>query len=73
MTKTVCVRISEEEKRQLQKYGKLSDVLREAVELYLNAKKSDGLLQKLADLQAKNPIKTTIEEEVSLIREDRNR
>jgi len=73
MTKMVCVRISDEEKRQLQKYGKLSDILREAMKLYLNTKKSDELLQKLADLQAKNPIKTSTEEIVRLIREDRDR
>ena len=73
MTKTVCVRISDEEKRQLQKYGKLSDTLREAMKLYLNNKKSDELLKKLADLQAKNPIKISTEEIVRLIREDRNR
>jgi uncharacterized protein YlbG (UPF0298 family) len=73
MTKTVCVRISDEEKRQLQKYGKLSDTLREAMKLYLNTKKSDELLKKLADLQAKNPIKMSTEEIVRLIREDRNR
>ena len=73
MTKTVCVRISDEEKRQLQKYGKLSDTLREAMKLYLNTKKSDELLKKLADLQAKNHIKMSTEEIVRLIREDRNR
>ena len=71
--KTVCVRISEEEKQQLQKYGKLSYTLREAMKLYLNKKKSDQLLRKLADLQAKNPLKTSPEEIVKLIREDRNR
>ena len=73
MTKTVCVRISDEEKHQLQKYGKLSDTLREAMKLYLNTKKSDVMLRKLADLQAKNPIKITTEEEVKMIREDKNR
>ena len=71
--KTVCVRISEEEKQQLQKYGKLSDTLREAMNLYLNKKKSDNLLRKLADLQAKNQIKTSPEEIMRQIREDRNR
>ena len=43
------------------------------MKLYLNTKKSDELLRKPADLQAKNPIKTTTEEEVRMIREDRNR
>ena len=73
MTKTVCFRIADEEKRQLQKYGKLSDTLREAMKLYLNTKKSDELLRKLADLQAKNPVRMSPDEIVRLIREDRNR
>ncbi len=71
--KTVSVRISEEEKRQLKKYGKLSDTLREGMKLYLNKKKSDELLCKLEKLQSESKIKTSIEEEVKLIREDRER
>ena len=71
--KTVSVRISEEEKRQLKKYGKLSDTLREGMKLYLNKKKSDELLFKLEKLQSESQIKTSIEEEVKLIREDRER
>jgi hypothetical protein len=71
-TKAVCVRISEEE-RQLQKYGKLSDALREGMKLYLNKMKSEELLRKLENLQAENPIKTSTENEVRLIREDRSR
>jgi len=71
--KTVSVRISEEEKRQLKKYGNLSDTLREGMKLYLNKKKSDELLRKLEKLQSESQIKTSIEEEVKLIREDRER
>jgi uncharacterized protein YlbG (UPF0298 family) len=71
--KTVSVRISEEEKRQLKKYGKLSDTLREGMKLYLNKKKSDELLSKLEKLQSESRIKTSTEKEVRLIREDRNR
>ena len=71
--KTVSVRISEEEKRQLRKYGKLSDTLREGMKLYLNKKKSDELLCKLEKLQSESRIETSIEEEVKLIREDRER
>jgi hypothetical protein len=67
------VRISEEEKSQLRKYGSLSHALREAMKLYLSTKKSEELLFKLEELQAKNPIKTSIDEEVKLIREDRSR
>jgi len=75
MTKVspVCVRISEEEKQQLKKYGNLSHTIREAMKLYLTTKKSEEILSKLAELQAKNPIKTTTEQTVQLIREDRNR
>ena len=71
--KTVSVRVSDEEKRQLKKYGKLSDTLREGMKLYLNKKKSDELLCKLEKLQSESEIKTSIEEEVKLIREDRER
>jgi uncharacterized protein YlbG (UPF0298 family) len=70
---TVCVRITEEEKRELLKYGSLSKTLREAMKLYLNNKKYEDVLAKLKELQAKNPIRTTTEEEVRMIREDRNR
>ena len=41
----------------------LSDTLREAMKLYLNTKKSEELLRKLRELQAKNPIKTSTEED----------
>ena len=68
----VSVRISQEEKRQLQKYGKLSDTLRQAMKLYLNNKKSEELFSKLEKLQAENPIKTSTEQEVKLIKEDRS-
>ena len=70
---TVSIRITEEEKKQLKKYGKLSDTLREGMKLYLNKKKSDELLCKLEKLQSQNKTKTTIEQEVKLIREDRER
>jgi hypothetical protein len=70
---TICVRITEEEKRELLKYGSLSSILREAMKLYLNSKKYEDVLAKLKELQAKNPTKTTTEDEVRMIREDRNR
>ena len=70
---TVCVRITEEEKTELQKYGSLSQTLREAMKLYINTKKSEEILNKLGELQAKNPVKLSGEEIVRSIREDRNR
>jgi len=57
----------------LKKYGRLSDVLREGMKLYLSKKKTEDLFCELERLQANNPIKTSIEKEVRLIREDRNR
>ena len=70
---TVCVRISEEEKKQLKKDGSLSHTLREAMKLYLNTKKTEETLAKLGELQAKNPVNISSEEIVRLIREDRGR
>jgi Arc/MetJ-type ribon-helix-helix transcriptional regulator len=73
MDNTVCVRLTDEEKKELQKYGSLSKVLREAMKFYLNNMKSQEILTKLEELQAKNPVKTSREEIIRMIREDRNR
>ena len=73
MNNTVCVRLTDEEKKELQKYGSLSKVLRKAMKFYLNNMKSQEILTKLEELQAKNPVKTSREEIVRMIREDRNR
>lgn len=70
---TVSFRLSEEEKNELMKYGSLSQTLREATQLYLNTKKSEEILSKLGELQAKNPIKISAEEIVRSLREDRDR
>ena len=55
------------------KYGSLSQTLREATQLYLNTKKSEEILSKLGELQAKNPIRISAEEIVRSLREDRDR
>jgi hypothetical protein len=70
---TITVRISEEEKRKLLQRGELSKSLREAIKLYLDSDKSRELLARLAELQRKNPVKTTASREVRLIGEDRKR
>lgn len=70
---TVCVRITEEEKQELLKYGSLSSTVRDAIKLYINRKKTEKILAKLGELQAKNPVKLTTEEIVRSIREDRSR
>ncbi len=41
--------------------------------LQLSDEKAEETLFKLGNLQAKNPVKTTTEEEVRLIKGDRNR
>jgi len=70
---TLSVRISEEEKKRLLRYGKVSKTVREAIELYLNTKESQTLLGKLEELQRKNVVKTTAFQEVEMLKEDRRR
>src|SRR2546429_9290695 len=70
---TISVRVSNEEKKELEEYGSLSNAVREGVKLYLQSKKTSKALAKLRALQAKDRTKTTTLEELKLIREDRNR
>ena len=70
---TITVRISDEEKKRLLKRGKLSNSVREALELYLNTAKSRDIIAKLEELQRKYPITTTSTEQVRMIYEDRKR
>jgi hypothetical protein len=70
---TITVRISEVEKKRLLKHGTLSATVREALEFYLDAKKSQELMGKLERLQHRNAVRTTSAEEVRLISEDRKR
>jgi Arc/MetJ-type ribon-helix-helix transcriptional regulator len=67
----VTVRLSEKEKATLEKYGKISDVVRDAIRLYINNKKTRDALKRLEEYQKKNPVTTTTEEIVAMIREDR--
>ena len=68
----ITVRLSEKEKASLEKYGKISDVVRQAIHNYLNDRKAREVLRKLEQYQKKNPIETDREEIVAMIREDRN-
>lgn len=70
---TISVRISEEQKRALLKYGPLSSSIRDALRLYLDTKKSDQLMRKLQELQREHHVQTTSIEDVKLIKEDRTR
>jgi len=70
---TITVRISDDEKKRLLKHGALSKSVREALELYLNTRRSQELIEKLEKLQQKNAIGTTVTEEVKMINQDRKR
>jgi len=72
MTETLTVRLSEREKQELQKHGTLSDVVREAIRLYLRTKNSKRTISRLKELQ-KEPISTTISDDLKFIRADRDR
>jgi hypothetical protein len=72
MTSSIAVRVSEKEKRELAKHGKISDVVRDALSLYLREKSSRRIISRLRELQ-KSPVRTTIQEDLVLIRADRDR
>lgn len=58
----ITVRLSEKEKAKLEKYGKISDVVRDAIRTYVNNKKARKAVKRLAKYQKKNTITTTMEE-----------
>jgi Mg/Co/Ni transporter MgtE len=68
---TVTFRISDEDKRRLAKRGKISDEMREAVRRYLDSEDSEEVFLRLQDLQQRNRVRTTPEEIVRMIKEDR--
>jgi hypothetical protein len=71
---TITVRLSQKQKEELLKSGKtLSESVRAGIELYLADKKRRKVLAKIRQMQNKNPIRTTIEQEVQLIKDDRIR
>ena len=70
---TISVRVSEEEKKELEEYGSVSEAVREGLNLYLKRKKTGKIFRRLEQLQERDRAKTTSVEEVELIREDRKR
>ena len=72
MTSTITVRLSEKERKELAKLGKISDVVRETLDLYLRNKNSKRTIARLKELQ-KSPLRTTIQDDPRLIRADRER
>lgn len=73
MTSSITIRLSEEELREIRKYGRISDVVREALHLYIRSESSRRVIQRLRELQASSKVRTTIEEDLRLIHEDRLR
>jgi Arc/MetJ-type ribon-helix-helix transcriptional regulator len=72
MTSTITVRLSEKQRKELAKHGKISEVVREALSLYLREKNSRRIISRLRELQ-KSPVRSTIQEDLRLIRADRDR
>jgi len=70
---TVSVRLSGHEKEELRKYGKLSTVVRDAIDLYLATMRSKRAIRRLRELQRANELKTNVETDIRLIKEDRGR
>lgn len=72
MTTTITVRLSEKERKELTKHGRISDVVREALSLYLRERNSRKIISRLKDLQ-KSPLRSTIQQDLRMIRADRDR
>jgi Arc/MetJ-type ribon-helix-helix transcriptional regulator len=72
MTETITVRLSEAERKELRRHGRISEVVREAIRLYLRTKNSKGVISRLKELQKTVP-HTSIEQDLELIRADRER
>jgi len=73
MTSTITVRLSEKERRELQKRGKISEVVREALRLYLRTRDSRRVISRLKELQRNTALRTTIQDDLRLIQADRQR
>jgi Arc/MetJ-type ribon-helix-helix transcriptional regulator len=72
MANTITVRLSDRERKELQRHGKVSEVVREALRLYLRTRNSKRIIARLKELQ-NVPLRTTIQEDLRLIRSDRER
>jgi len=72
MTATITVRLSEKQRKELARYGRISDVVRDALRLYLQEKNSGRIIGRLAELQ-RSKVRGTIAEDLRFIRADRDR
>ena len=72
MTSSITVRISEKERKELAKHGRISEVVRDALSLYLREENSRRIIARLRELQ-ESPVRSTIQEDLRLLRADRDR
>jgi Arc/MetJ-type ribon-helix-helix transcriptional regulator len=72
MSNTITVRLSRHERNELEQHGKISEVVREALRLYLRSRNSRRIIARLKELQ-KLPVRTTSQEDLQLIQADRER
>jgi len=73
MTESITVRLSSEEIMEIKEHGRVSDVVRQALRMYLQSQRSRRAIEELTRLQASSRIQTTIEDDLRLIRGDRQR
>jgi len=73
MTSTITVRLSDKERRQLEKHGRISEVVREALRIYLRKRDSERVISRLKELQKAKPLSSTVQDDLRLIRMDRQR
>jgi len=72
MASTITVRLSDKERKELAELGRISDVVRDALSLYLREKNSRKIIARLKELQV-SPVRSTIKEDLRLLRADRDR
>jgi Arc/MetJ-type ribon-helix-helix transcriptional regulator len=73
MTESITVRLTPEEIREIKKHGRVSDVVRQAIRLFMQTQRSQKAIEELKQLQASSDIRITIDEDLNLIRGDRQR
>ena len=69
---TISVRISDEERKRLVKYGPLSETVRQALEMYVREKRKWEVIEELRQYQREHPVHVNADEIVRIIREGRN-
>ena len=68
---TISIRITDEDKKRLLRYGPVSKTVREALDQYMKDEKKREALRKLSELQKRYPVKVDPDEIVRAIRADR--